>query len=546
MNSGKKHFIVGCALLVVAVIFYQPIFSMGFFSDDYHALYVAKHQNSVLKYFTTNIVGTREGSTYGPLWNLLVLSEYKLFAMNPLGHQVVGLLLFVGAAFFIYLLGYQILHHRGMGIAAALLFLAMPSHVEALAWIAVQIHLFPVLLYLVSIYCYYHFVRSRAWQYYVIALASIIISLLTKEIGITFPAAFVLIELFFGEKVSWQRIKIIIVRFIPIGVILIAYLFVRAYATGLLFGYYGNAQLSFDIRALFRMFTEMNVNLIFSYPERVTVTQWLMNHSVIWVSSVVITVSIGVLIVRSYRKELLWLLCMYGIVILPYLNVQYNQLGNEGERYTYFPSVFIALMAATILFEMTKALRYRTVVYSGAVIVLMIAGSMQIATKLTYWTRAHDIVQNVVASMATFSFSSNDYALFVGLPDQIYGAHIFRNGIREAFDLYGYPFVNGERVLQGLALTPDNAHTAFLNLQQPTSSTIIMTPTVAESRTLTGLPVVETKFGTFTLEDFRKNDHTGERILVELDTEALQKAKEEGERVMLVYYSPLGLQSFPL
>lgn len=545
-NSWHFSFLIFFAFLAVATALYHPIFSMGFFSDDYHALYVAKHQDSVLKYFTTNVVGTREGSTYGPLWNLLVLSEYKLFGMNPLPHHVVGLLLFVGAAYMIYLLGFHLTERREIGIAAAFIFLAMPSHVEALAWIAVQIHLFPVLLYLVGIYCYYHFVISRRWMYYVAALVSIALSLLIKEIGITFVAAFLLIELFFGGKLTMARIRSIIGRMAPGVAILALYLFARASATGLLIGYYGNAQLSFDPLALVRMFVEIAVGLIFSYPERVTLTQWLVHHWVIGAGLGAAVVAMGIFITRANRKALLWLVCIYLVVIFPYLQVQYNQLGNEGERYTYFPSVFIALMVAVILFELTKKNSYHSIVYSSIVILLMLGSATQIHAKLTHWTRAHDIVTSVVARMADLDFASSDYAIFVGLPDHIYGAQMFRNGIREALDLYGYHYVNGERVLQSLVLTPDNADTTSVNIERESSTTLFITPTAAEPRTLTGLPVVETKFGTFTLEEFRKRDHTGDRIRVELNAAALEKAKEEGERVMLVYYTPLGLQSFPL
>ena len=62
--------LIGIFFLVATFAVYLPIVRVGFLSDDYHSLWVTTHQSSVWHYFLTNIIGTRVGSAYGPIFNL--------------------------------------------------------------------------------------------------------------------------------------------------------------------------------------------------------------------------------------------------------------------------------------------------------------------------------------------------------------------------------------------------------------------------------------------------------------------------------------------
>lgn len=537
------HLVIFFLLLVVSIAIYHPVFSMGFFSDDYHALYVAKHQDSVLKYFTTNIIGTREGSSYGPMWNVLNTFEYNLFGMNPIGYHVVSLLLYIGAAFILYLFTYRLTELRVIGLAAGLLFLALPSHVEAISWMGAQSHPLATFFYITALYCYY---RSR----YTYALIAALLSLLAKEIGLSFIIGFALIEaLRILQSTDVKAdVKRAVLRLAPGIVLFIAFLMIREYTTGTWLGYYGNKTLSFNPRGLIGMFVEMTINLFVSYPERIAATAWLMNHLTVFFVGIIAAVAACVWIARQYRRQTLWGFLMYGAAVFPYLNLGYNQLGNEGERYTYLPSLFAAIIVAIFLHGLIERFAQvrKEYWYTLIIAVVILVQYPHIKETLSYWQQADEVMKKSIASVVDLNLSENDYLIFVGLPDHLRGAQLLRNGIREALSLHGYPYFEGERVLQGLVLTPDNTLTSSLTIQPHSTTTLVMTPTIAESRTLTGLPIVETKFGTFTLEGFRKSDHTGERIRVELNAAALDSAKAEGKRIMLVYYTPLGLQSFPL
>lgn len=535
-----RHGLVAILFFLIALFLYRSIINIGFLSDDWHSLFIAAKAGPVWKFFVTNIIGTRSGSTYAPMWNMLFSGEYALFNLWATGYHLISLLLFVASAFLLYWLAIRLFNGWLIGFIAGVLFLLLPCQVESVAWISVQLHLLAAFLYLASLVAYERFVTAKSKKHYLLALFLAFLSLLTKEIGITFIAGFLLIDLY--KKTPWRlALKRLILPVLVIG----AYLWLRFSATGILFGYYGQAQGGKSPAEMMRMFIEMTVNLFFSYPERVIFTNWLFNHLFVYLVLVILFLTAAWLIFQRQRKQMAYALAMFAITALPpLLSVAYNALGNEGERYLYLPSFFAALLFAVCLRAMLQ--RWRRA-FIPALIILIFIGLIswpQISLKNNNWILAGQVVKNGFQSYSALNLPSTAAMIFIGLPDSLQGAQLFRNATKEALNLRGTWLAEGERVLMSPVLTKENFDQEIMAVQKIDNITVQFTPKAGVN--ITGLPSVKTKYGQATLTNFQPSDQTGEQIRFEIDKEVLAEAKKNGILVFLIYFNAGSFQALPL
>lgn len=538
-NPLFQNSLVAILFFLIALFLYSSIVKVGFLSDDWHSLFIAAKGGPVWKFFATNIIGTRDGSTYAPLWNVLFAGEYALFNLRVIGYHLVSLILFAASAFLLYWLAIRLFNDWLIGFMAGVLFLLLPSQVELVAWISVQLHLLAAFLYLASLVAYERFVATKSKKKYLLALFLAFLSLLTKEIGITFIAGFFLIDLYKKTpwRTAWKRLMI------PVFVIGI-YLCLRFYATGILFGYYGQAQGGKSPAEMIQMFIEMTVSLFFSYPERVILTNWLSGHLFAYILLVVLFLTAGWFIFQKQKNRMAYAIAMFVITALPLLSVAYNIWGNEGERYVYLPSLFAALLAAICLRTMLQRLRQP---FIPALIILISIGLIswpQISFKKNNWVLAGQVVETGFKSYSALHLPSTASIIFIGLPDSLQGAQLFRNATKEALNLRGIRLTEGERVLMSPILTKENFDQEIITVWRIDDTTIQFIPKAGVN--ITGLPHVKTKYGQATLVNFRPQDQSGEWIRFEIDREAVVEAKKDGIPVFLVYFNAGAFQAWPL
>jgi len=525
-----RHSVVAVFFFCLALVLYKSIINVGFLSDDWHSLFIAAQGESIWNFFVTNIVGTRLGSTYAPMWNVLFASEYGFFSLWPIGYHFVSLFLFVGGSFFLYLLAYRLFNDWLVGFIAGIIFLLLPSHVESVAWISVQLHLLASLLFIVSLVVYERFTVTKKSVSYFLALILAFFSLLTKEVGITFIAGFFLIDLY--KKTPW---KIIFKRLVLPAVLIGIYFALRFYATGIFFGYYASAKESKSFLEMLKMLTEMIVNLIFSYPERVIFTEWLMRNLVVYVFLAFVLLLALWLFFKNQRKQLVFVLAMFFITCLPLLSVGYNNLGNEGERYVYLPSFFAALFFAICLRTFLARFRYTNIYLCLILLIVGIISLTQINLKTKDWVLAGSVVNDALSKFSASSLSTNDQIIFIGLPDNLNGAQLFRNATKEALGFFGNAVEGGDRVLMSPLLTKENFNKEVLISEILDDQTILLKP--VGNTLIFGFPRVETKYGTATLVNFNRQNQTGDYIEFKISKNAVMEAKGEGKTVFLVWFS---------
>ncbi len=526
-------------LALVSVV-YGGTMAWGFFSDDFHHLFVTADGQPAWWYFMTNIIGERGGSSYGPIFNVLLAIEYALFGLFAPGWHAASVFLHGVTGFFVFLTGRKITKSDLIGLTAGVLFLVLPSRTEAVGWIAGQPHLLATLFYLVGIYWYLVFLHERKSLHYTLALLAALLSLFTKEIGVTIFGAFFLLEIWDQSRRSGdfnREFLISLVRRLSLpGVLFCAYLLLRWYATGQLGGYYGGQTLAFDLAPMMRMFVELSVGIFFPHPYRAVAAVFIMQHLIAAVIMVGVFFFFLFKKAGAFRRPLFLFFALYLVSVLPFLQLELNHSHNGGERYTYLPSLFAALLvaAAVSAFFRITAFRYRSV---GIMVVVIAALFLPFHPgKNASWQSASSVVQGITQSYPEARGSGGDYLIFVGLPDTVGGAEAFRNAIREAIVLtYKQSLPAGERIPIYTALQSETAIKQKFNLEKQDEYRYILRAEGGGDM-FTGFSSFTNDLATFALLPGSRPER-GSGIMIEFNAAELERMQRAGQNVRMMYYS---------
>jgi hypothetical protein len=538
-SRNWHHIMVLMICIVLTCLFYGPSIGLGFFSDDWsQILEAAHHSGSVLNYFWNTIDGTRGGGSYGPLFNLLMTVQWAVFGWYAPMYHVVSLVLYAATALAIFIFSKNITSRFDVGLLAMIIFLILPSHTEAVVWVAVQPHLLSTLIFIVALIVYHTAIGRGAFWYRYISLGLIVLSLLTKEITLPFLGIFFLMDWCLDkhdarDRVWWRKyLMFVAVCIVTIG----GYWWVRHIITGSGLGYYGQTSLALSVYHMKRMAIEMSLTLLLPWPYRHSIMLWLFDYRPILY--IIFFVFVYLIYFFSKRERvLMWACLSYILSLVPFLPLLLSPWNNEGERYTYLPSVFVALVLAIILNMVREKLRLSIVGFLFCIGLLVSCGLAVQRIKLMPWLMAQSVTNSILGSVASVDVRPHDYVVAIGLPDNVAGAQVFRNAIKEAVTQSRRAFFSLERVPIYTALEVKQAQTVSFSFT-PVSTTMyrLSSTEFPSSSMFTGFATVTSTIGKVTLEGWQRGD-VGRSVLLRLDNKKIDLVLQEYERVVVIYYS---------
>lgn len=549
MKTIMKHawmlYVVFAGFLLLAFTLYYPALSVGFLSDDFDFLYHTANQPSLLSHFATTIIGTRGDHSYGPMFNVVFSLEYWMFGMKAIGYHLVSLLAHTVVAFVIFLLTRRWTKNDVVALAAGLVFLFLPSHTEAVVWVAAQTHLLASLWYVLALYAYDRFVREENSIWYAVAMVGVIFSLLTKEIALPFLVVFALMDLAFHPRHETVRSTLWrLTRRIAIPVlVLVAYLFIRRAVAGYLFGYYANPHVALDLVGMGEMALELTMSMVIGSPLRQQLTETLYWYAPFLVMGTGLLLVTLLFVGEGSRRVRLLLVGVYGATLLPYLFLRFNPDNNEGERYGYLPSVFFVMLVAVFVWWLCRVFRqFRVYIFLGmTTILLVVMWSIQLP-KLQSWTRATVVAHRILESYAPLLAGHNDFLLFVGLPDNVDGAQVFRNAIKEAVALtYNIPLPTGDRLPWYLILRHDDTLPTVYARRREALTYDFVTGHATSTEAFVGIPVRNGK--SLVAYAFQNPGDNWSVLHLRVNTPEVEKLKAQKKRVRIIYVSQGRLQS---
>ncbi len=384
-------------------------------------------------------------------------------------------------------------------------------------------------------YAYYRFIHEKKPAQYIAAVGLGMLAFFTKEIAMTVFGMFFLFECLYGERKPFGAFASrILRRFIAPLAVFVVYLFMRRYATGFAAGFYANEGLFASAIELWRAFVELTLNMVVPHPYRHTGTLWLIDH--VWVGIAAFVVMIGgAFAVMKRNQAITFFFFAFVLSSVPYLYVLFHPLNNSGERYTYLPSLFVAPLFVCVILSLEK-FRHARVVAQFAIWFVLALSATLLFQKNQVWQTAGAVARRIVTSYSTLEIPADDYVFFIGLPDNLSGAELFRNAIKEGLMLEGVAAnVTGERVPMYTVLSQQNAFEQLFAVQKENSLHFSFEP-IDRQRLFTGFPDYAYPLATFTMREPDKL-FSGNGLSAAFNRVALDSLKKEGKNAWLVYYS---------
>lgn len=326
------------ALLIVAAAHALPLFS-DFFLDDFfnlqNALEAGWSWSNLTGGFKISVSELHDGVEmpafagvviryFRPLFLASLLADHAVWGLRPFGFHLTDVLLHLGVvAALYYLLRELVPGRRATAWFGALLYGVMPFHTTVVGWVSGRTEQLPALAMTVGLWAWLRFGRTRAWGYYALSMATMVVGLLGKENAIVFPAI-----LFAAWVWIVPRPRPAIWVFVPFVLIAAAYLVWRSHTLGGFplpppsFYYHSPKEPGFIWWAIAKsvcVFIALLTHLWLTYPAEML----LVRHPVILAGATLFAAAAGVWLVRFVRgarddswRRLAWFAVAWIVIAL--------------------------------------------------------------------------------------------------------------------------------------------------------------------------------------------------------------------------------------
>jgi tetratricopeptide (TPR) repeat protein len=178
-------------LLIVPLcwIVYANSLGNGFVFDDFRTVV---NDPDIRTLNLTQVFST----WFRPVRTLSLTIDYWLWGLNPAGFHLTNVLIHSVNSFLIFLVAFKITDAARTSLFAALLFAVHPIQTDAVAYISGRRDILFALFYLAGFYAYIRFRESRRRWWLILCGTAFVLSVLTKEMGVTLPAVLLLWEIY--------------------------------------------------------------------------------------------------------------------------------------------------------------------------------------------------------------------------------------------------------------------------------------------------------------------------------------------------------------
>ncbi|MFH1565144.1 MAG: hypothetical protein ABIC82_04850 [bacterium] len=436
-------------LIILIFFLYRQNLKTFFVSDDFDWITASRNRN-IFSFFITNYAGKIGGGNYCPMVNLIYFLANKIGGLDPFFYHIFSLFFHIGNAILVYIIAKHFFEKK-TAIFSSLFFAVYFNHSEAVAWVSAIPHLGACFFYLLSVWLWIKYRTKKSILYIIASLISFLGALLFKEIALTFPAVLVILHTIEKERDKKNgfipKSKNIIKNNLNFLICLLfyllisaAYLIMRYNTTGVIWGYYGNKSFVFNLKFYIQNGVKYFISFFSTNLFRVNLKIFALNH--IRLTIAIITAflfGLGIWL-KKYFKFYFLSIILFLTVSAIYLPLLMNPLNNEGERYLYLPNVLFCIFAAFLLVKLLK--KYPKILLS-VVVLITLYSSYILYKKNQIWNLSGQVSKKIIADFAEVvdMNKSGEKIIFLYLPDNIDGAQIFRNAIKEGISLY-YPNYN--------------------------------------------------------------------------------------------------------
>ncbi len=204
MDKKYKYLII-ILLIVFSSLAYGRILGNDFINfDDNNYITENHHIKSGINIETIKwAFGAVVSSNWHPLTLLSHTLDWNLFGANAWGHHLISLLLHIGAVLFLFLFLNKATKSLWPSAFVAAVFALHPLRVESVAWAAERKDVLSMFFGMATLYAYAYYVEKPQISKYFICLILFVLSLMSKPMLVTLP--FVLLLLDYWPLGRWQK-----------------------------------------------------------------------------------------------------------------------------------------------------------------------------------------------------------------------------------------------------------------------------------------------------------------------------------------------------
>lgn len=420
-------------LTLIGLVFYFPILNTPFFSDDFNVLTRVANGDLMAKGFLR------------PLSDFSIYLDYLIWKNNAFGFHLTSVVIHIITTFLLFLFAQKILKYlineEGIKMVAfwiALLFLIYPFHNETIVWIVGRGILLATTFAILSSLLY---INGKGWQ----LLASSIlffVGLLGYESIVCLPLLLFLLDWLVIMKNFRASLLKSLFTLIP----LVVYLGLKViFAGGIIGGdgYYTNKPGAMGF--LMNFFRLIERSFVCPLKE--------FKVAIICISLIVlfIVVVVAIKLDKSAKRKVVVAGLLFLISLLPVTIVGIDTHDTEGERFLYFPSVFLCLFVVLLFYKAFR--KWHSIMLAVTSVYYLVF----LDINNNNWIVAGKVIESIANDMA----SERRKVLILDLPDNYRGAFIFRNGFENSFKVLQRPGPAAVTVLSKKELNSANS------LQEP-------------------------------------------------------------------------------
>lgn len=197
----QRNTAIACLFVGATVALYAADLHLGFFKID-DPQYVTGNPwiEGITWEHVWGVLSNSYFLNYSPFHLLSYMIDYAVAGLNAYAFHLSSNLWAGAVSGFVYLVALALTRRQAVAVAAGLLFVVHPAHVEAIAWISSRKDLVAAAFALPSVLAYLKYRRSDAKSWYVISVLFFVFALLGKLSVVALPAVLLAVDLFLEKR----------------------------------------------------------------------------------------------------------------------------------------------------------------------------------------------------------------------------------------------------------------------------------------------------------------------------------------------------------